>query len=310
MSDVAPSLPNLLIAGVTKAGTTSLFAYLAQHPQICAAATKDINYFSPLRRGEPVTEPLQVHERYFAHCQGQPYRLDASPDYFNGGKAVVDAVHEQYPGAKIVMILRDPVTRLWSAFKYRKSIGRLDSATTFDTFFDDCLESYHLDRYGSAEYEHHRTLPEARYADHLALWFETFGDDVRALFSELVAPRPRDVVTDLCRWLGIDAAAAGRIEYAPHNVTIDARSTLLQTVARGVNDRADAVFRRLPRLEAWLRGVYTRINTAEPSEQMTAEQRTRVETFYAGANHALRAQLTARGYRHLPDWLASDVVRD
>ncbi|MBD0323094.1 MAG: sulfotransferase domain-containing protein, partial [Aldersonia sp.] len=178
MPDHAPMLPNLLIAGVTKAGTTSLFAYLAQHPQICAASSKDINYFSPLRRGEPVTQPLSVHDQYFSHCDGRIYRLDASPDYFNGDKPVVDAVHDQYPGVKIIMILRDPVRRLWSSFKYRKSLGRLDSATTFDEFFDDCLESYHLERYGTADYEHHRTLPLARYAEHLALWFDAFGDDV------------------------------------------------------------------------------------------------------------------------------------
>ena len=301
-------IPNLLIAGVTKAGTTSLFAYLAQHPQICASSEKDINYFSPLRRGEEITEPLSVHRTYFAHCQGEAYRLDASPDYFNGGPAVVDAVRDQYPKAKIVMIVRNPVTRLWSAFRYRKWIGRLPVETTFDEFFDDCLESYRLDRYHTAEYEHHRTLPEARYAEHLALWFEAFGDNVRVAFSEDVMARPAAVVSDLCRWLDIDVDAAQRIEYAPHNVTIEARSKVLQTVARRINKHADAVFRRLPRLEASLRNVYARVNAAGPSDQMTPEQRARVEAFYAGANRELAAQLSARGYRSFPDWLGSSVA--
>jgi hypothetical protein len=308
MPDTDVPLPNLLIAGVTKAGTTSLFAYLAQHPEICASSEKDINYFSPLRRGDNVTRPLSVHRRYFVHCQGERYLLDASPDYFNGGREVVEAVHEHYPKPKIIVIVRNPVTRLWSAFRYRKSIGRLPPETTFDEFFDDCLESYRLERYGNAEYEHHRTLPEARYAEHLALWFEAFGDDVRVAFSEDVLERPADVVRDLCRWLDIDVDAAGRIEYAAHNVTMEARSEALQIVARRINQRADVLFRRLPRLEAALRNVYAAVNAARPSEQMTPAQRARVNEFYADANRELATQLSARGYRNVPDWLATDVT--
>ena len=46
-----PRLPNLVIAGVPKAGTTSLFNYLAQHPDICPSDVKETRYFEPLRYG-------------------------------------------------------------------------------------------------------------------------------------------------------------------------------------------------------------------------------------------------------------------
>jgi hypothetical protein len=45
------TLPNLLLAGVPKAGTTSLFRYLEQHPDICSSSDKEIGYFNPLRHG-------------------------------------------------------------------------------------------------------------------------------------------------------------------------------------------------------------------------------------------------------------------
>lgn len=303
MATADPLLPTLLVAGVTKSGTTSLFAYLAQHPQICAASEKDINYFSPLRRGEPIEQPLSMHDRYFAHCRGEPHRLDASPDYFNGGPAVVHAVQEHYPKVKVVMILRDPVARLWSAFRYRKSIGRLDEATSFDAFLDACVESYRLGRHTTPEYEHHRTLPEARYAEHLAGWFDAFGDDVRIVFSEDVAARPAEIVADLCAWLGIEVGSAASIEYAPHNVTIAARSRLVEVLARQVNNRADALFRRLPHLEAGLRHLYLRLNAATDPERMSDAQRARVEDFYRDANIRLLEQLRERGYDRFPTWL-------
>jgi len=51
-------LPNLVIAGVAKCGTTSLFSMLGQHPQILASDLKELNYFSPLADGKPLP-PLE-----------------------------------------------------------------------------------------------------------------------------------------------------------------------------------------------------------------------------------------------------------
>src|SRR4051794_41003093 len=63
-------LPNLIIAGVSKGGTTSLFRYLAQHPDICPSPIKELRYFEPLRYGEPLT-PIESCARHFEHCTGQ-----------------------------------------------------------------------------------------------------------------------------------------------------------------------------------------------------------------------------------------------
>ena len=55
MSDPAAlRLPNLVIVGVGKAGTTSLFHYLRQHPDICGSDIKELRFLNPLRRGEPL----------------------------------------------------------------------------------------------------------------------------------------------------------------------------------------------------------------------------------------------------------------
>src|SRR3712207_9448996 len=63
-------LPNLIIAGVGKGGTTSLFRYLGQHPQVCASRVKELRYFQSLRYGEPMA-PLDQYTRHFAHWNGQ-----------------------------------------------------------------------------------------------------------------------------------------------------------------------------------------------------------------------------------------------
>src|SRR5688500_8554449 len=68
--DVRMRLPNLIIAGVPKGGTTSLFRYLAQHPDICAARNKELRYFDAVRYGEPVA-PLSSYAEHFGHWTGQ-----------------------------------------------------------------------------------------------------------------------------------------------------------------------------------------------------------------------------------------------
>ena len=87
-------LPNLVIAGVGKAGTTSLFWYLSQHPDICASHEKEIRYFAALTEGGSELPPLESYAAHFRHCRGERYALEASPQYFHGGARVVAAVRE------------------------------------------------------------------------------------------------------------------------------------------------------------------------------------------------------------------------
>ena len=53
-------LPNLIIACVTKAGTTSLFTYMVSHPHICCSSIKEVSYFLPLRWGSQLLSCLII----------------------------------------------------------------------------------------------------------------------------------------------------------------------------------------------------------------------------------------------------------
>ncbi len=75
----AERLPNLIIAGVGKAGTTSLFWYLSQHPGICASDVKEIQYFTPLSEGDGVLPPLSEYARHFAACDRPALPVGGEP---------------------------------------------------------------------------------------------------------------------------------------------------------------------------------------------------------------------------------------
>ena len=96
-------LPNLVIAGVTKSGTSSLYWYLVQHPEICGATNPQVNHFAPLRYGLP-PEPLDAYERHFSQWSGERYRLEKSPTYFAGGHRLVDEIDRDPRGLVVLAV--------------------------------------------------------------------------------------------------------------------------------------------------------------------------------------------------------------
>jgi len=75
----------LIIGGTTKAGTTSLHAYLNDHPQVCASSIKETRFFLdrdyPLEAKYRSDDGLEYYEEYFAHRGAAAVRVEATPDY-------------------------------------------------------------------------------------------------------------------------------------------------------------------------------------------------------------------------------------
>ena len=135
------ALPNLIIAGVGKAGTTSLFWYLSQLPDVCPSDVKEIQYFTPLSEGDGVLDPLADYARHFKASHGERYRLEASPQYFHGGRVIVDAMRSTLDRPRVIVMFRDPIERLWSTFRFMRSrLASLPDGMTFEGYVAACRE--------------------------------------------------------------------------------------------------------------------------------------------------------------------------
>ena len=112
-------LPSAVIVGAQKAGTTQLFAYLIKHPRILPGSAKEIIYFSQLSH-RPVEWyrsqfPLR---RHVAKVNG--HVLEASPSYMST-PAATPRMRRVLPDAKIIVVLRDPVSRAFSGYQHAKT---------------------------------------------------------------------------------------------------------------------------------------------------------------------------------------------
>ncbi|HYJ74070.1 MAG TPA: hypothetical protein VEV65_00645 [Kineosporiaceae bacterium] len=297
----APSVPtraaNLLLAGVSHSLAGTLASGLGRHPQVCLPSPRRIDRFTPLRYGLDVEAPLEDYDRHFAGWDGERYRLESSPVYFDGGHALVAAVARDLPDVRVLLLLRDPAQRLWTSYADKVRRGRLPAAMPYETFVDRCLA---LRAGGSDRFEanrYFRTLGSGFYAEHLPAWLDTFAGRVRVVFAEHLAVDPARELADAVRWLGLDpdelppsahdaAEAEAACPPAP-------RSTLATVVGRlwPLAQRSAAAVTADP--------VGERLGTPRQPDR----DRNRVQALYARANRDLAALLRSYGYDRLPDWL-------
>lgn len=298
-------LPNLLVVGVPKAGTGSMFAYLSQHPDICASDEKEVgyfNHFNPARNPDGKPPPLESYARHFAHCTGQRYAMEATPSYSFQGKPVVDAVGELLDRPRIVLILRDPLRRLWSAYTFQRSLGNVPDIRSFGEYLDVCEQRR---REGTDLVAHSAVqgLSIGLYADYVGVWLDAFGRDLKVVFAEDMARRPATVLTGLLDWLDLDAGIIAAMDLGARNVTQHPRSPRLARLvytAKRRADRADLIPRGM---RERVRRGYQRVNAGSLAEQLRPEDRSRAEDIYRASTAATAQLLRGHGYRELPEWL-------
>jgi hypothetical protein len=299
-------LPNLVIAGVTKAGTTSLFRYLGQHPDVGVADVKEVDHYAPMvYGGEP--PPLEAYARHFEHCEQSRWRLEASPRYFIGGPSLVRRLASELDRPRVLIAIREPISRMWSSYTYKRSKDRLPPGMGFGEFFQACrkVADERLER--RPESTAYRTLATGVYANYLGDWFDEFGADVRVVFFDDLASSPADEVLALCQWLGIADAPVADFDFEARNATYQPRSKTLRHAAHRINAGLRRVATDDSALKRGLRASYQRINAGHLDERLSAEDRERLQLFYQPTLPPLRRLLEDRGYAGVPAWLAEVV---
>lgn len=128
------ALPNFFILGAMKAGTTSLWHYLGQHPEVFVSEIKEPNYFV-VQNGflpktvdwdvippQPITTTLEDYEALFSRSEGFKAVGEASHTYMFYEHAV-PAINKIVPEARMICILRNPCDRAFSHYNFLRLVG-------------------------------------------------------------------------------------------------------------------------------------------------------------------------------------------
>jgi hypothetical protein len=304
---VARGRTDAIIAGVNKAGTTSLFVSLSTHPDVAPSSIKETRFFLPARYGESLP-PAAEWDAYFADAGDRPVHLEATPSYFYGGAAVAEAMRTRLVDPHALVVLREPVSRAISFFTYQKIRLRFPA----DYPIADYLAA--ADRLAPADFqdpdnEKYMAFRGGCYAEFLPGWLDVLGNDhVRIVdFDQLV----RDQVTalhDTARWLGLDPARFPADALSSENRTTGYRSQGFQRVALAGNDKLERVLRRHPDVKRKLRAFYYRLNGRPTEEHIPDSVLEQLAARYEEPNRRLAQLLDTAGIP-LPGWLAASPDR-
>jgi hypothetical protein len=200
------TMPNFLVIGASRSGTTSLYQYLKQHPQIYMCPVKEPSFFAfagiesapehPWRRH--IVTDFEAYQRLFQDVTDQIAIGDVSPAYLNIPEAS-KRIQQYVPGAKLVVILRDPVGRAYSEYLARV----MDSGLPFTGFAKQPPEMFRAGQdYDQLKY---RYIRRGFYHDNLKRYFDAFDrDQIKVYLYKDFKDHPLDVLHDLFRFLGVD----------------------------------------------------------------------------------------------------------
>ena len=301
----------LIVGGTTKAATTSLFAYLTDHPAICAATYKETRFFLssdyPLPSKYRYKGEVEEYTSLFPNCGETQLRMESTPDYLYCEKAR-ERIAKFLPHAKLVFSLREPISRLISWYRFAKQIGKLPETLSFDAYVELLFTA--LDSDAENEEQHWQTLRQGCYAMYLERYFNQFGAArIHVLFYEELAAQPATVMADLSGFAGIDAGFYSDYAFKVTNRTEKMRNSGLHRKYRDFRFRLrqwthdkPSIHNPLRTIRRTIEPLYLRLNTqVDEKIQISEETRHRLVDYYQCDIEAL-SKLIGK----LPPWKPSE----
>lgn len=262
----------LIIGGTTKAATTSLFNYLADHPEVCASKNKETRFFLdedypvPLR-DHHIRQGIAAYENFFERCAPSKLRLEATPDYLYSPNTAT-RLNRYLPQAKLIFILRDPIDRLHSWYRFAQQNNDLSEEVTFEVYVREQLG-------GTPKREQHwLVLEQGRYVKYLKHFAHGFNKkNILLVHYGLLSAGPASVLRQICQFAKIDDTFYQQYDFKVHNKTQTMKNPrmhqIIQSGKRAVRKRVASS----PHLHKWLRNInrnlepaYLKLNRQEVSK--------------------------------------------
>ena len=247
-------MPDFLVIGAPKAGTTALHAALARHPGLYMSAVKEPKFFltdgPPPAKGGPgdaLTYREHVwrrpdYEALFDPAPPGTLRGESTPLYLYD-RAAVRRIRETIPAARLIVVLRDPVERAHSNWTHLWSAG----LEPVGDFLRACAEEERRIAAGWASFWHYTGL--GRYGEQFEYLFTLFPrEQVLVLRYRRLVDEPVQTLDQICGFLGVEQHVL--TEIPRQNVTAHPEPTLGHRAVSAAQRAASAFGTLVPGLTA------------------------------------------------------------
>jgi hypothetical protein len=278
-------LPNFIIAGVPKAGTTSLFYYLRQHPDVFLPVRKELHYFSYEYLEKNSNGPgdkvilsslCKTRKEYESHYKGvRDERMigEVSPSYVYYSD-VSERILAELGRIKIVIILRNPIQKAYSQYMHVVR-DNLETLALYDALMaeGERMRSGWSDIWLYAE--------SSLYVRRVKKYISVFdARNVRIVIFDDLVETPQEVTRDLYEFLGVDPNFPCRTERIYNRTGVPKSRSIANFLARP-NSMKDMLKKILPeRLRIPMRLCLLSLNTGKKPQMDTISLRYLVEYFW------------------------------
>lgn len=215
------TMPNFLIIGAMKSGTTALYYYLEQHPEIYMSPVKEPNFFSSQEQenAADTVSHIDTYQHLFRGASDEKAVGEASHSYLYDPGAVTE-IRRYVPEAKLIAILRNPVDRAYSHFLHMVRSGTEP--------LDDFAQALQAEEGIQREPTFQDYIGRGLYFDQLKRYLGAFPQEqIRVYLYEDLSDAPISTVQDAFRFLGVDdsfvpdVSLRRNVSGHPKNKTLD-----------------------------------------------------------------------------------------
>ena len=240
--------PHFVILGGGKSGATSLDYYLDQHPDVFMSPVKEPNFFGyELSKYSDFKNDPEELEFYINSITSKKAYLElfkpSHPHQIRGEvsesylyrKCAAKRLKHYIPDAKIIVVLRQPASRLYSRFLHLSRLGCLSGVR-----FEDCLDPDQ-----NVWWSRNDLIKEGYIYQHLKNYFEIFdAQNIKVLFYEDLVCKPDRQMQTLFEFIGVDSSFQPNI-----SVNLDSSSFFREQCS-------NSFFREAKGLMQWVRFVF------------------------------------------------------
>jgi len=191
-------LPNFLVIGAPRSGTSWIHRNLIQHPQVYVPKAKEVHFFD--RDYEKGTD---YYESFFSGWRHESAVGETTPAYIHGvytSRNIPFLIKQHLPNVKLIASLRNPIERAYSRYLHSKARFEKNTSLSFEEKLKDRPEF----------------IQEGFYAEQLEKYYKHFQKDqiLVLLYDDLVAA-PDDFMREIYNFIGVDPefdAGLGRIQ--------------------------------------------------------------------------------------------------
>jgi len=276
-------LPNFIICGTQKGGTTTLYHFLRSHPEIYMPHVKEIHFFDlNFHKG------IEWYKKFFTYSKYKSYKAigEATPLYMYL-REVPERIHYYLPSVKLIFILRHPVDRAYSHYWHEISLGY-----EYLSFRNAILcEQKRLKTGHIFNLQHYSYLDRGKYIEQLRRFLKYFSrDQILIVFNKELKITPVLVMKRIFEFLEVNTKHVDPMWFRKrYNVGRSPRSWYLQRLYYKLKTRNG---------NTWLTKAICKLNLRKGYPLLDLDTRRRLINFFKTYNEELELFLNKK----LPWW--------